>query len=72
MLKVYYSINCLDREDICPETMTLAEFCNSHGISTTKQITVANMVQNDLNQPLSKFAEDNTVSIFVSTKEKNA
>lgn len=73
MLKIFYSINCLDREAIHPATMTLREFCVEHGIPTNQQITAGNMVQNDLDQPLSKFAgADSTVSIYVSTKEKNA
>ena len=73
MINVYYTIESLSKSDIVSGATTLREFCDSHGLSATKQITVNGNIEIDLNRPLSQFADaNNSVDIVVSTKLANA
>lgn len=73
MINVTYTIESLSKSDIVAGTTTLKDFCSSHGLSTTRMLTVNGSVETELDLPLSHFAdENNLVDIVVSTKLANA
>ena len=73
MVQVYYSVDSNCKSEIADGGMTLKQFCEDHGIATSKQLIVNAEVITDCNVTLSSLANgSNVVDIVVSNKLQNA
>lgn len=74
MINVYYSIESQCKSDIVTDSMTLKEFCETHGIPTARQLILnGTAVNGNLDTPLKEFADaSNMIDMTVCTKMQNA
>jgi len=73
MVQVYYSVDSNCKSEIVDGGMTLKQFCEGHGIATSRQIIVNSDVVTDCNVTLNSLADgSNIVDIVVSNKLQNA